>query len=168
VELELKIAICPGSFDPITQGHLDIIRRTAKMFDKVIVVVMVNYHKKTSTFTAQERKNMIERCTQGMTNVVVDTYVGLLAEYAKKHNAIAVVKGLRAVSDFEDEFQQALTNRKLNPDMETIFVTAEAEYMFLSSSVVKQVCEFGGSIAEFVPSEIHDDIVKRIQANKKF
>jgi pantetheine-phosphate adenylyltransferase len=162
----LKIAICPGSFDPITIGHLDIIRRAAKLFDKVIVVVMVNYHKKTSTFTAEERRNMIERCTEGIPNVVVDTYVGLLAEYAKKHNAIAVVKGLRAVSDFEDEFQQALINKKLNPEVETVFVTAGAEHMFLSSSVVKQVCEFGGSIAEFVPPEIHDDIVKRILENK--
>lgn len=162
----MKVAICPGSFDPITEGHLYVIRHAARMFDKVIVAVMVNYHKRTSTFSAEERKNMIERCVADIPNVEVDIYAGLLADYAKKHNAIAVVKGLRAVSDFEVEFQQSLINRKLNPEFETIFVTASADYMFLSSSVVKQVCEFGGSIAEFVPPEVHDDIVKRIKEKK--
>ncbi|HZJ78799.1 MAG TPA: pantetheine-phosphate adenylyltransferase [Clostridia bacterium] len=159
----MKVAICPGSFDPITKGHLDIIGRAAKMFDKVIVVVMVNYHKRASTFTAQERMEMISRCIGDFPNVVVDVYNGLLADYARTHKAVAIVKGLRAVSDFEDEFQQALTNKKLNPDVETIFVTASAENMFLSSSVVKQVCEFGGNISDFVPPEIHSDIVKRIK-----
>ncbi len=159
----MKIAICPGSFDPITNGHLDIIRRAAKIFDKIIVVVMVNYHKPNSYFTASERVELIRRSIGGLENVEVDMYGGLLAEYAEKKKACAVVKGLRAVSDFEYEFQQALTNKKLNPELETVFMTTDAENMFLSSSMVKQVCEFGGDIKTFVPAEVYEDIVKRIK-----
>lgn len=159
----MKIAICPGSFDPITNGHLDIIRRASTLFDKIIVVVMVNYHKPNSYFTASERVELIKRCIGGLSNVEVDMYGGLLAEYADKKHACAVVKGLRAMSDFEYEFQQALTNKKLNPRFETVFMTTDAENMFLSSSMVKQVCEFGGEIREFVPPEVYDDIVKRIK-----
>ena len=159
----MKIAICPGSFDPVTIGHVDVITRTAKMFDKVIVVVLVNYHKPSRSFTAEERVGLLRRCTADLKNVEVDSYSGLLAEYARTHHAVAVVKGLRAVSDFEDEFQQALTNKKLNPELETVFITASAENMFLSSSVVKQVCEFGGDISDFVPAEVRDDIIKRLK-----
>lgn len=160
----MKTVICPGSFDPVTVGHLDIIRRSALMFDKVIVLVMTNYHKKnTYAFTAEERVALLERCTASMPNVAVDAYDGLLADYARQKGAVAVVKGLRAVSDFEYEFQQALTNRKLNHELETVFVTTTAENMFLSSSVVKQVCELGGDISNFVPEEIRDDIMKRIR-----
>ena len=159
----MKIAICPGSFDPITNGHLDIIKRASTLFDKIIVVVMVNYHKPNSYFTASERVELIKRCIGGLNNVEVDMYGGLLAEYADKKHACAVVKGLRAMSDFEYEFQQALTNKKLNPRFETVFMTTDAENMFLSSSMVKQVCEFGGEIREFVPPEVYDDIVKRIK-----
>ena len=159
----MKTVICPGSFDPVTMGHLDIIRRSAKMFDKVLVVVMTNYHKRnTYVFSADERVDLLKRCTRDMENVEVEQYDGLLAEYARQKNAVAVVKGLRAVSDFEYEFQQALTNKKLNSELETIFVTTTAENMFLSSSVVKQVCELGGDISNFVPEEIRDDIIKRI------
>ena len=158
----MKTVICPGSFDPVTMGHLDIIRRSAKMFDKVLVVVMTNYHKRnTYVFSADERVDLLKRCTRDMENVEVEQYDGLLAEYARQKNAVAVVKGLRAVSDFEYEFQQALTNKKLNSELETIFVTTTAENMFLSSSVVKQVCELGGDISNFVPEEIRDDIIKR-------
>lgn len=159
----MKIAICPGSFDPVTKGHVDIITRTSKMFDKVIVVVMINYHKPERSFTPEERVDLLRRCTGNLKNVEIDLYNGLLADYAKIRSAVAIVKGLRAVSDFEDEFQQALTNKKLNPDVETIFVTADAENMFLSSSVVKQVCEFGGDISDFVPPEVRDDIIKRLK-----
>ncbi len=164
----MKIAICPGSFDPVTKGHVDIIRRAAKVFDKVIVVVMVNFHKPDSYFTASERVELIERCTVGIDNVEVDMYGGLLAEYAEKKGACVVVKGLRAVSDFEYEFQQALTNKKLNPELETVFMTTNAENMFLSSSVVKQVCEFGGDIKDFVPEEVCEDIIKRIRERSKY
>lgn len=162
----MKTAVCPGSFDPVTIGHIDIIRRAAKLFDKVIVVVMVNYHKPASYFTAEERVELIKRSTKGIDNIEVDTYGGLLADYVSQKGACAVVKGLRAVSDFEYEFQQALTNQKLNPEMETVFVAANADNMYLSSSVVKQVCEFGGDISEFVPAEVCEDIIKRIKERK--
>ena len=164
----MKTVICPGSFDPVTMGHLDIIRRSAKMFDKVLVVVMTNYHKRnTYVFSADERVDLLKRCTRDMENVEVEQYDGLLAEYARQKNAVAVVKGLRAVSDFEYEFQQALTNKKLNSELETIFVTTTAENMFLSSSVVKQVCELGGDIGNFVHEEIRDDIIKRISRGER-
>lgn len=159
-----KIAIYPGSFDPITIGHLDIIKRSAKLFDKVIVVVMSNYRKQNSTsFTVEERKKLIELCTADIENVQVDSYMGLLAQYAKEKNATAIVKGLRAVSDFEDEFQQALTNKKLNSELETVFMAANAEHMFLSSSMIKQVCQLGGDISHFVPQQISEYIVNRLQ-----
>ena len=157
-----SIAICPGSFDPITIGHLNIISRTAKMFDKVIVVAMVN-NKKSGTFTPEERVDFIKRCTSGIPNIEVDYYDGLLADYAKKKGAVAVVKGLRVLSDYEDEFKQALTNKKLAENVETIFMVTDTEYMFLSSSVVKEVCSFGGDISDFVCPEIKDDIIKRIR-----
>lgn len=160
----MKRAIYPGSFDPATKGHLDILKRAAKLFDEVIVVVMTNPKKKdTHSFTVEERVEFLSRCTEGMDKVKVDSYGGLLAEYAKKVDAVAVVKGLRAVSDFEDEFQQSLTNKKLNPELETVFLTAEAENMFLSSSVVKQVCSLGGDISDFVPKEICEDIINKLR-----
>lgn len=162
-----RTAVCPGSFDPITLGHIDIIKRTAGIFDKVIVVVMCNYRKRNSNcFSPEERVEFIKKCTADIPNVQVDFSDGLLADYAKKTNACAIVKGLRAVSDFEDEFQQALTNKNLAPDVETVFITTNSEYMFLSSSVVKQVCELGGDISNFVAPEIKDDIIKRIRYGK--
>lgn len=159
----MRTAICPGSFDPVTKGHLSVISRASKLFDKVIVVVMVNLKKPVGCFTAQERVDLIRRCVADLPNVEVDYYDGLLAEYARIKNADAIVKGLRAVSDFEDEFQQALTNKQLNPEVETVFVTAGADYMYLSSSIVKQVCELGGDVSRFVPEPVLDDIVKGIR-----
>ena len=155
--------ICPGSFDPITNGHLNIIKRAAKLFDEVIVVVMCNHIKPVGCFTKEQRVEFIERCIADIPNVRVDFYDGLLAEYARLHNADAIVKGLRAVSDFENEFQQALTNIQLNPDVETLFVTAGADHMYLSSSMVKQVCELGGDVSRFVPEAIYDDVIKGIR-----
>lgn len=165
----MRTAICPGSFDPITNGHLAVIRRAAKLFDRVIVVVMVNFRKPVGLFNAQERVELIKRCTENIENVEVDFSGGLLADYAREKNAVAIVKGLRAVSDFEDEFQQALTNKQLNPDVETVFITAEADHMYLSSSLVKQICELGANIdmTRFVPEEIADDIVKRIKGKEE-
>ena len=157
-----KTVVCPGSFDPLTIGHLDIITRSAKLFDKVIVVVMRNPNKDVGSFTTEERVEFIKRCTKNLPNVSVDSYAGLLAEYVREKGASAVVKGLRAISDYDDEFRQALTNQKLNSEMETIFMVSNAEHMFLSSSVVKQVCRLGGDISTFVPHEICDDIVKRL------
>ena len=158
-----KKVVCPGSFDPLTIGHLDIIKRSANLFDEVIVVVMRNPNKDVGSFTPEERVRFIKKCTKDLTNVSVDTYQGLLADYVRDKGASAVVKGLRAISDYDDEFRQALTNQKLNPQMETIFMVSNSEHMFLSSSVVKQVCSLGGDITEFVPAEICDDIVERLK-----
>ena len=131
-----RLAVCPGSFDPITVGHTDIIRRAAAMFDRLIVVVMLN-DKKTCTFSVKDRMEMIVSAVKGIPNVEVDEYGGLLADYTREKGACAIVKGLRAMSDFEYEFQMALTNKKLNPDVETIFLTTSAENMYVSSSVVR-------------------------------
>ncbi len=158
-----KTVICPGSFDPLTIGHLDIIKRTSKLFDNVIVVVMRNYNKDSGSFTVEERVDFIKRCTADIPNVTVESHLGLLADYAKEKGACAVVKGLRAISDYDDEFRQALTNQKLNPELETIFMVTSAEHMFLSSSVVKQVCALGGDVSNFVPEEIRDDIIARLR-----
>lgn len=157
-----KTVVCPGSFDPLTVGHLDIISRSSKLFDRVIVVVMRNLYKDAGSFTIEERMDFIKRCTKDMPNVEVDSYTGLLADYVKQKGASGVVKGLRAISDYDDEFRQALTNQKLNPDMETIFMVSNSEHMFLSSSVVKQVCGLGGDITGFVPAEICEDIKNRL------
>ncbi len=164
----MRTVICPGSFDPVTLGHLDIITRSAKLFDRVIVLVMSNYLKKHShSFTSEERVEMLKRCTKDIANVEVDSYDGLLADYARQTGAVAIVKGLRAVSDFEYEFQQALINKELNQEVDTVFITTRAENMYLSSSVVKHICDLGGDISQFVPPEIRDDIIKRIRGAKK-
>ncbi|MCH5198088.1 MAG: pantetheine-phosphate adenylyltransferase [Oscillospiraceae bacterium] len=159
-----SLAVCPGSFDPITIGHVNIISRAAKLFDKVIVVVMINTKKKFSgMFSPEERMDFIRRSVAHIPNVEVDFYDGLLADYAIKKEAVAIVKGLRVLSDYEDEFKQALTNKKLAQNVETIFMVTDTEYMFLSSSVVKEVGALGGDIGDFVPAEIKDDIIKRIR-----
>lgn len=162
----MKLAICPGSFDPVTNGHLNIITRAAAMFDKVIVVVMVNGNKQP-LFSSEERVDLLRRATADLPNVEIDCFGGLLADYARIHNADAIVKGLRAMSDFEYEFQMALTNRKLNPTVETVFLTTNAEFMYLSSSLVKQVAGFGGDIREFVPACIVQDILQKYGRNEK-
>ncbi len=154
-------AVCPGSFDPITVGHLDIIRRAAGMFSKVIVVVMPNVSK-SPCFTPEERVEMIKAATSDIENVEVDTSSGLLADYCEAKKAGAIIKGLRAMSDFEYEFQMALTNKKLNPNTETVFLTTRAENMYLSSSMVKQIGAMGGDIKDFVPAVIHEKIKNRL------
>lgn len=155
----MKIAVCPGSFDPVTLGHVDIIERAAELFDKVIVVVMTNSSKK-SLFSVDERVELIKRCFN-KENIEVDTYSGLLVDYAKEKNAVAIVKGLRAMSDFDYEFQQALTNKSLYPEAETVFLAAKGKNMFLSSSMVKEVCSLNGDISRFVPQMILEDVIKR-------
>ena len=156
--------ICPGSFDPVTLGHIDIITRAAKMFDKVIVAVLVNMEKKPS-FTIDERIALLEKVLSDVENVEIVGFSGLLAEYAKQRGAKAVVKGLRAMSDFEYEFQMALTNKKLNPELDTVFLTSDSQYMYLSSSMVKQVASLGGDISYFIPAEIHDQVYERLKNN---
>ena len=158
----MRIGICPGSFDPVTLGHMDIICRACKIFDKVIVAVPVNPDKRAS-FTVEERMEMLRTVTADMENVEVDCVRGLLADYASEKHAAAIVKGLRAISDFEYEFQMALTNKKLNPNLETLFLTAEADSMYLSSSMVREIASMGGDISNFVPACIHDRIVERLK-----
>ena len=161
----MKTAICPGSFDPVTIGHIEVIRRAAKLFDKVIVVVMINYHKPAGYFTVDERVELLKRSLTDIDNVEIETNSGLLAEYAKEKGACAVVKGLRAVSDFEYEFQMAQANRKLCYKAETIFLTAKSENTYLSSSMVKQIAMFGGDVSDFVPECILDKITNRLKKN---
>ncbi|MBE6696197.1 MAG: pantetheine-phosphate adenylyltransferase [Ruminococcaceae bacterium] len=159
------IAICPGSFDPVTFGHLDIITRASNMFKKVIVVVASN-SAKNCYFTPDERVEMIKKCIPNLNNVEVEHYDGLLANYAAQKGATAIIKGLRAMSDFEYEFQMALTNKELNPQVETLFLTTAAQNMYLSSSMVKQIASMGGDISRFVPQVIKQDIIDRINSKK--
>lgn len=159
-----RIAVCPGSFDPITMGHIDIIRRASAVFDRVIVAVMTNTAKEP-TFSAKERLDMINRSIANLPgNVEAEIFGGLLADYVKQKNACAIVKGLRAVSDFEYEFQLALINKKINPGTETLFFTTSAENMYLSSSVVRSVASVGGDISPFVPECIIEDIERKFSA----
>lgn len=157
--------ICPGSFDPVTLGHLDIINRAAKIFDNVCVVVMVNLNKRCF-FTVDERIDFIRRSVAGIPNVSVVHSDKLLAEFSKSMGDCVLVKGLRAISDFEIEFQMALINRKLNPKLETVFLPTSEEYLYLSSSLVKEVGSLGGDISGFVPREILGDLDSRLKGGK--
>lgn len=160
----MKLAIYPGSFDPVTFGHMEIILRASKLFDKLIVLVSVNPLKPCS-FTIEERKELLLETVEheGLTNVEVDSYDGLLIDYFNERNADVIVKGLRAISDFEYEFQMAQANRRLCYKAETIFLTSKSEYTYLSSSMVKQIAMFGGDISDFVPEYILDKIVARLK-----
>ncbi len=157
----MKIAIYPGSFDPITSGHLNIIRRAANIFDKLIVCVMVN-SEKHPMFSLDERVDMIRRVITDLPNVEVDASNALLAEYARQKGSYVIVKGLRAGSDFENEFQMALINHKINPELDTMFLTAEHQYMYLSSSTVKELGKYGVDLSDFLPEEIIPDFKNRI------
>ena len=159
----MKIAIYPGSFDPITSGHLNIIERAAKIFDKLIVCVMVN-HAKKPMFSREERVSMIQRVVDGIDNIEVDSSDELLAEYAKRKSGCVIVKGLRAGSDFENEFQMALINHKINPSLDTMFLTAEHQYMYLSSSTVKELGGYDVDLSDFLPEQIIPDFKQRIAA----
>lgn len=161
----MSIAIYPGSFDPITNGHLNIIARAAKSFDQLIVCVMVNGDKHPM-FSLEERVEMIRRVTQDMENVEVDSSDALLADYARRRNARVIIKGLRAMSDFEREFQMAIINHKLNPGLDTMFLTAEHQFMYLSSSVVKEMGHYQVDLSDFLPKEIIPDFLARIQERK--
>ena len=156
-----KIALIPGTFDPVTLGHVDIITRAASIFDKVYVAVLVN-PKKSPLFDEQERVELLKRSTAHLDNVEIESFNGLLADFVEMKKSRIIVKGLRAVSDFEYEFQMALANRKLSPNIETVFLTTSADNMFLSSSVVKQIAGFGGDISGFVPPEVCERIYERL------
>ena len=158
----MSTAIYPGSFDPVTLGHLNIIKRASACFDKVIVCVMVN-SKKTGMFTREERVDQLRRATERFPNVEVDSSDELLAAYAKRRGAHVLVKGLRAVSDYEYEVQMALVNRKLNPNLETMFMASSEKYTYLSSTIVKEMARYGADLAEFIPREIVDEVNQRMK-----
>lgn len=157
----MRIGVYPGSFDPPTLGHLNIIERASMLFDKLIVATMVNGSKK-SAFTMEEKADFLRRMTQHLPNVEIDTFGGLLADYVAEKGACAIVKGLRAVSDFEYEFQMALANKKLNEGAETVFLMTDQNYLYLSSTIVRDIARHGGDISGFVSEEIREDIVKKL------
>ncbi len=158
----MKIAIYPGSFDPITLGHLNLIKRASRVFDKLIVCVMVN-SAKTPLFTVEERLAQIREVVSRFDNVEVDFWDGLVAEYARKKQARVIVRGLRALSDYEKECQMAIINKKINPEVETFFLAASEKYMYLSSSAVKEMAAFGADLSEFAPRELIAAIEERIR-----
>ncbi|HLS08741.1 pantetheine-phosphate adenylyltransferase [Lentibacillus sp.] len=157
-----QLAICPGSFDPVTYGHLDIIERGATVFDQLIVAVFNNQSKKP-LFSVEERVALLEQSTKHLPNVSVDTSKGLLIDYARKHNADAILRGLRAVSDFEYEMQITSMNRKLDEDIETIFMMTNNQYSFLSSSIVKEVAKYKADVSDLVPSPVEEALRMKYQ-----
>ena len=164
----MKTAIYPGSFDPITLGHLNIIKRAAVCFDKVIVCVMVNAEKVgTGLFTPDERVELIRRVVSKLPNVEVDQSTIMVAEYARQKRACTLVKGLRAVSDYEMELQMALINRKLNPRLDTMFLPSSTKYTYISSSMVKEMASYGADLSDFVPREIIGDVNEKMKSGRK-
>ena len=157
----MTTAICPGSFDPITLGHVDIVRRAAEIFDEVVVCVMHNAAKKSPMFTLEEKLSMARRAVEEYPNVRVDSYDGLLTEYVRRFDKPVVVKGLRAASDFDYEFQMNMINKRLNPSVETMFLTASERYTFLSSSIVREVAQYGAELKGLVPDAIIPDIEEK-------
>ena len=158
----MQTAICPGSFDPITLGHLDVIRRAAAMFERVVVVIVANANKR-GFFTLEERRSQVTRVTAQYPNVEVDVWDGLLVDYADRFENPIVVRGLRAVSDFEYEFMMALTNKKLNSRVETVFLASDERYTYLSSSAVREIALFGGEFKQFVPTELYEEMRELIE-----
>lgn len=159
-----SIAVCPGSFDPVTNGHLDIIKRGSNVFDTLYVVVL-NNSSKNPLFTVQERIELLKQVTESIPNVVVESYSGLLIEYAKQKQASTILRGLRAVSDFEYEMQITSVNRVLDKEIETLFMMTNNQYSFLSSSIVKEVAKYGGNISELVPPVVKEALSKKFSAN---
>lgn len=157
-------AIYPGTFDPVTNGHLDIIERASKLFDKVIITIAVNSSKRP-LFTKEERMDMIKNVTKKYKNVSVDVFDGLLVSYAKKKKASVIIRGLRAISDFDYEFQIALTNRKLEPDVNTIFLMPSEKYSFLNSSLVRELASFKTNVKEFVPDYVFKKLKEKYKKN---
>ncbi len=157
-----KIAIYPGTFDPITNGHLDVIERAAKMFDEIIVVIAIN-SKKVSLFNEEERMEMARLALHHLPNVEVVFHSGLLIDYAREANAIAIIRGIRAVSDFEYEFQIALMNRKLEPDVYTLFMMPHEKYTYLNSSIIRELARYNQDVSEFVPSSVQVKLKEKFE-----
>jgi len=162
----MKTAICPGSFDPITLGHLNIIRRTSRIFEKVIILVLPNTNKKKCMFSIPERIELISRVIANFPNVTVETYDGLLADFAKRVDSPVIVKGLRANTDFENEFQMAHMNRRLHPELETIFMMTSQEHFYVSSQTVKEVAFFNGDVSGVVPPAVLKRLISRRQGGE--
>lgn len=162
----MRTAVYPGSFDPVTFGHIDIIERSCKLFDKVIVAVMYNRTKKPM-FDVDERVTMLKEATKHLENVSVDCHEGLLTDYLRNKNLNIIVKGLRAISDFESEFQMASVNQKLCSEIETVFIMTRTEYMYLSSSIVKEVASFGGDITNFVTNDVRMALEYKLGGNNE-
>ena len=162
----MKVAVYPGTFDPVTNGHIDIIKRASRIFDKLIVLVALHRGKDTM-FTKEERVEMLKKSVEEMRNVDVDFYEGLIAEYVKDKRILAVIRGMRAVSDFEYEFQMALMNRHLNPEIEIIYLFPDEKYTYLSSSIVKEVASFGGDISTFVPPHVEKMLIKKLRGESQ-
>ncbi len=155
-------AIYPGTFDPITYGHLDIMKRAAKVFDEITIVVM-NNPRKHPFFTLEERLYMIEKAVNGIKNVKVDSHSGLLVQYVKEHNAKIVIRGLRALEDFEYEFEMALTNREMYPDLEVVYLITDLKYLFVSSSMVKEIAQFKGELDKWVPPIVEEKLKEKFR-----
>ena len=159
-------AVYPGSFDPVTKGHLDVIERSAALVDELIVAVLKN-NAKTPLFSVEERVKMLEDVTRHIPNVRVESFCGLSVEFARQRGAKALVRGLRAVTDFEYELQMAQTNRVLAPDVDTVFLTTTLEYAYVSSTIMKEVARFGGDLSSFAPPEIIQALCKKMQEEKE-
>ena len=160
-------AIYPGSFDPVTNGHLDIIKRAAKITDKLVVAILENPNKKNSLFTIEERVEHLKRVTKDLNNVEISSFSGLTIDFAKQEDAQVIIRGLRAVTDFENEFQMALANRRLYSNVETMFIPTSVEYLYLSSSTVKEIAMFDGDISGMVPEEIEEEVIERFKGRDR-
>ncbi len=164
-----KIAVYPGSFDPLTNGHVDVIERALEIFDEVIVAVL-NNPKKNGLFTPDERVEMIRECFEDQPHITADAFDGLLVDYARMKGAVAVIRGMRAISDFESEFQMALMNRKLYKDVQSVFLMTGLRWIFTSSSIIKEAAQFGGDVSDMVPGPINRRLIKKfplLKAEKK-
>jgi pantetheine-phosphate adenylyltransferase len=161
----MRVAVYPGTFDPITNGHLDIVRRASAIFDRIIVAISEN-PRKNPLFTLEERSRLAEEAVRGIENVGVETFTGLLVQYAKRRQATAIIRGLRAVSDFDYEFQMALLNRKLMPDLETVYLMPSEEYSYVNSTIVKEVAYLGGRLDCFLPTGVAKALEEKIRSIK--
>jgi len=161
----MKLAIYPGTFDPVTNGHLDILKRAASVFETVYIAVAQNMHK-NPLFTTEERIAMIQNCTSQYPNVKIDHFKGLAVEYARKVGASVIIRGLRAISDFDYEFQMALMNRHMNDNIDTVFFMPHEDYTYLSSSTVREIVRFGGNVSEFVPEIVKNELIRKLRSDE--